>query len=176
MAKILFILAPKNFRDEEFLEPKNILENHHKIEIASAVKGECTGSLGVKATATLTLNDALNNITTYAAVIFVGGSGSNVFHDDPTAHKIAQLTAKNPQQILAGICWASVTLTKAGVLTNKNMTGWISPNGEEKKIFEQHHARYQPKDVVVDGNIITANGPHAAHQFGKEILKQLNHA
>src|SRR3989344_495724 len=121
MATILFILAPKNFRDEEFLEPKNILEKHHNIAIASTIRGECTGSLGAKATANLTLNDALNTITTYAAVIFVGGSGSNVYNNDSTAHKIAQLVAKNPQQILAAICWASVTLTKANVLTNKKM-------------------------------------------------------
>ena len=175
MANILFIIAPKNFRDEEFIEPRTILAPGNNIEIASTIKGECTGMLGAKATAKLTLKEALARISEYAAIIFVGGSGSNVYHNDTTAHSIARTVLKHPSQILAAICWASVTLAKAGVLVGKNMTGWVSPSGEERKIFVDTKAVYQAKDVVVDGRVVTASGPHAAHEFGEKIKEVLAH-
>ncbi|MEM5813391.1 MAG: DJ-1/PfpI family protein [Candidatus Aenigmatarchaeota archaeon] len=39
--------------------------------------------------------------------------------------------------------------------------------------LKKNGARYTGKDVEIDGNIITANGPQAAEKFGKEIEKAL---
>ncbi|MBI4017303.1 MAG: DJ-1/PfpI family protein [Candidatus Aenigmarchaeota archaeon] len=169
MSKILFIIAPRNFRDEELVEPKKILSENNTVIIASLMKGECTGMLGARVFATTTTKEVLSKISEFSAVIFVGGSGSNVYHNDAVAHQIAQHVASSQNHILAGICWGVVTLAKAGVLTGRKMTGWVSPSGEEKKIFAENNALFQDKDVVVDGNIVTANGPHAAHEFGMEI-------
>ena len=127
--------------------------------------------LGARVFATMTTKEALAKVADFAAVIFVGGSGSNVYHNDSVAYQIAQNVASSPNHVLAGICWGVVTLAKAGVLTGKKMTGWVSPSGEEKKIFAANKALFQDKDIVVDGNIVTANGPHAAHEFGMEIKK-----
>ncbi|MBI4147825.1 DJ-1/PfpI family protein [Candidatus Woesearchaeota archaeon] len=173
MAKILFIIAPKNFRDEELLEPIKALQTNNTISICSFIKGQCTGSLGAMIAADITPKEALARITEYHAVIFVGGTGSSIYHNDAVAHEIARKAAANPKQVLAAICWAVVTLAKAGVLAGKQMTGWVSPTGEEKKIFTAGKAKFQDKDVVVDGHIVTANGPHAAHEFGMEIKKLL---
>ncbi len=175
MANLLFIIASKNFRDEELLEPRTILAPGNKVDIASTIKGECSGMLGARVIATLSLKEAQARISDYAAVIFVGGSGSNVFHNDKTAHEIARSVFLHPKQILAAICWASVTLAKAGVLAGKKMTGWVSPSGEEKKIFADAKAIYQPKEVVVDCRIVTASGPHAAHEFGEKIKELIAH-
>ena len=175
MANILFIIAPKNFRDEELVEPRNILAPGNKVDIASTIKGECSGMLGARVVANLTLKEAQARISEYAAVIFVGGSGSNVYHNDKMAHEIARSVSLHHTQILAAICWASVTLAKAGVLAGKKMTGWVSPSGEEKEIFADAKALYQPKEVVVDGRVVTASGPHAAHEFGEKIKELLKY-
>ena len=175
MAKILFIIPPKNFRDEELLEPQEILSHNNIIDIASNITGTCTGMLGTKVNANLTLRDARAKISEYAAVIFVGGSGSNIYHNDVMAHAIARAVVTNQNQVLAAICWAVVTLAKAEVLTGRKITGWISPTGEEKKIFAEAKAIYQPKDVAADGRIITASGPHAAYEFGEKIKQLLMH-
>ncbi len=56
MAKVLLIIAPERFRDEELFVTKEELEKDgHEIVIASTVKGICPGSRGGFATATLTL-------------------------------------------------------------------------------------------------------------------------
>ena len=56
MAKVLLIIAPERFRDEELLVTKEELEkDKHEIFIARIVKGICPGSRGGFATATLTL-------------------------------------------------------------------------------------------------------------------------
>ncbi len=170
MAKILFIISPKNFRDEELLEPQKVLSATNQIVLASLFKGECTGMLGARAFATITTKEALARVGEFSAAVFVGGSGSNVYHNDSVAHEIAKNIVAN-NKILAAICWASVTLAKAGVLSGKKMTGWVSKTGEEKKIFAESKALFQDKDVVVDGNIVTAAGPSAAHEFGVEIKK-----
>ena len=170
MSKILFIIAPRNFRDEELLEPQKILSVNNTVVIASLMKGACTGMLGARVFATTTTKEVLAKISEFTAVVFVGGSGSNVYHNDIIAHEIAKNTVAN-NKILAGICWGVITLAKAGVLTGRKMTGWVSPSGEEKEIFAENKALFQDKDVVVDGNIVTANGPQAAHEFGLEIKK-----
>jgi protease I len=39
------------------------------------------------------------------------------------------------------------------------------------KILTENGARYVDENVVVDGKMITANGPSAAGKFGEEVLK-----
>jgi len=47
MAKIVFIIPPERFRDEELFVTKEVLENSvHKITIASTKLGLCSGSRG----------------------------------------------------------------------------------------------------------------------------------
>ena len=78
------------------------------------------------------------------------------------------------QKILAAICIAPAILAKAGVLEGKNATVWSSVLDKGPiKILEENGANYVEKDVVVDGNIITANGPQAASEFGRKIVEIL---
>jgi protease I len=41
------------------------------------------------------------------------------------------------------------------------------------KKIESKGAKYTGKSVEVDGNVITANGPTAAREFGRAIAKAL---
>ncbi|MBW3001950.1 DJ-1/PfpI family protein [Candidatus Woesearchaeota archaeon] len=169
MSKVLFVVAHDGFRDEECFEPKEVLKDHEVI-VASTDTSPAKGALGGTITPDMTIDDALNMINEFDAVVFIGGPGANVYFDNPTAHKIAQ----NAKNVLAAICIAPVTLAKAGVLEGKKATVWDDGQGTQANILKENGANYVAEDVVVDGNLITANGPKAATKFGEAILKKLS--
>jgi len=164
--KVLFILASRNFRDPEFLVPEKVLEESGvKIFTASSAPIS-TGAEGAKVKVDVLLDKV--NPADYDAVAFVGGPGSDEYFDDPTAHSIAKKTLESGK-LLASICAAGSTLARAGVLKGKKATAFPS-RGEDLKA---HGADYTGKDVEIDGNIITANGPRAAKAFGEAIALKL---
>ncbi|GAJ17159.1 unnamed protein product, partial [marine sediment metagenome] len=69
----------------------------------------------------------------------------------------------------SAICIAPVTLANAGILDKKKATVFRS----EVKAIKRKGAIYTGKVVEVDGNIITAEGPQAAEEFGKTIINLL---
>lgn len=78
MAKILMVTAPNNFRDEELFIPKEKFENAgHEVVIASNKVGVCKGTLGGEISSDMLLKDV--NVDDFQAVVFVGGTGSDVF-------------------------------------------------------------------------------------------------
>lgn len=165
--KVLMIIAPEGFRDEELLEPKKILENA-KIDVTIASKNTKTavGMLGTKVKVDIDIKEV--DVTDYDAVIFVGGVGSSIYFNDSIAHKIAK-KAYEKGKIIGAICIAPSTLANSGILKGKKVTSWPS----EKENLEKNGAIYTGKGVEKDENIITASGPQSAKDFGNEILKAL---
>ncbi|MEM2877954.1 MAG: DJ-1/PfpI family protein [Candidatus Hadarchaeales archaeon] len=166
--KALLIIAPRDFRDEEFFHTKDELEKSGiSVEVASAKTGEARGMLGGKVRVELSLEDIKPE--TYDAVVFVGGSGSSVYFNDKTALATARRSYE-AGRVVGAICIAPVILANAGVLTNKRATVW---NGEFVKMIEKGGAKYTGKSVEVDGKVVTANGPGAAREFGRALAKLL---
>lgn len=165
--KAVMVIAQNNFRDEELLKPKEVLEKNGVIvTVASSSLKESTGMLGAKVKPNILFTTI--NVADYDAVIFVGGSGASEYWENPTAHKIAT-DANNAKKIVGAICIAPVTLAKAGLLTNKKATTYSSTVNDIKSAG----AKYTGADVERDGNIITASGPVAAQKFGEAIVKAL---
>ncbi|TVL99388.1 MAG: DJ-1 family protein [Candidatus Brocadia sp. WS118] len=166
--KAVMVIASNNFRDEELLRPKEVLEkNGVTVTVASSSLKESTGMLGAKVKPDILVTDI--HVTNYDTIIFVGGSGANEYWDNPTAHKIAN-DANNAKKIVGAICIAPVTLAKAGLLKNKKATTYSSTVTDIKSAG----ANYTGADVERDGNIITASGPAAAQKFGEVIIKALS--
>lgn len=166
--RAVMIIASNNFRDEELLQPKEVLEkNGVTVTVASSSLKESKGMLGAKVKPDILFTDI--KVTDYDAVVFVGGSGANEYWDNPTAHKIVN-DAHNAKKIVGAICIAPVTLAKAGLLKNKRATTYSSTVNEIKAAG----ANYTGSDVEKDGNIITASGPAAAHKFGEALVKALS--
>ena len=166
--KAVMIIAQNNFRDEELLKPKEVLEKNGVIvTVASSSLKESTGMLGAKVKPDILFTNI--NVADYDAVIFVGGSGASEYWDNPTAHKIAN-EANNAKKIVGAICIAPVTLAKAGLLKDKKATTFSSTINDIKSAG----AKYTGAEVEIDGNIITASGPAAAQKFGETIVKALN--
>ena len=168
MKKVVMVIAQDAFRDEELLEPKEILErNGIEVKIASTTFNQVKGVLGTKVKPNLLITDI--EIKDFEAIVFVGGAGASQYWDDPVAHKLAQETV-NTNRIVAAICIAPVTLARSGILKGKRATVWSSEAGQ----LEINGADYTARPVEKDGNIITANGPSAAREFGAELAKALN--
>lgn len=167
MAKIVFVIAEKNFRDEELFHTKEEIEKAgHSTVIASLKKGECLGMLGGKATAEKRLDEI--NEKDFDALIFVGGIGSAIYFDNKKAQSLAK-EFFNKGKIVAAICIAPSILANAGILKGKKATCFSS----EANNLKEKGAIHTAKAVEIDGNIITASGPMAAHDFGKKIASVL---
>jgi len=163
MTDVIFIIAEKGFRDEELFEPKKVIEGKgFSCEIASKTIGEKEGSMGGKAVASKSLKDI--KAENYKAVIFVGGHGARQYFNDSEALSIAK-KAYEKGKIVGAICIAPVILANSGILKGKKATVF---SGNES-VLESKGAVLESKNVVRDGNIITACGPKAAKEFGDEI-------
>ena len=167
MKKIVFVVAPEVFRDEEYIEPKTILEAAGvEVTTASTVVGEIYGKIKIKAQSQMLAKDI--RVKDFDGIFFVGGGGASVYFEDKTIHNIAKQFYDNGK-IVSAICIAPVILANAGLLQNKKAT--VFPDGADALL--QNGAIYTGKDVEVDGKIVTGNGPQAAKHFAEELLKIL---
>jgi len=165
---VLMVIAPEDFRDEELATPKAILEKEGaKVTVASTRGGVCAGMLGARVTPDTTL--AVESASSYDAVVVVGGGGSPAHLWGNTALHTILRDAKAANKVIAGICLSGAALARAGVLAGKNATVWRT----EESIAELREGRSKLVDapVVVDGRVVTANGPDAANDFGRKIAQ-----
>ncbi len=170
--KIAMVIAFKDFRDEEYFIPKQILENNGvEIKTISSEKGTAVGVSGGEAEVDILVQDL--NPADFDAVLFVGGQGAVKYIDDGNYHRLVRETIEN-NKILGAICIAPTILAKAGVLKGKKATVWSDQMDKSAvKILKENGADYQDEPVVVDGNIITANGPLAAKEFAETLVEML---
>ncbi len=167
MPAVLMVIAPSQFRDEEYARPKEVFERHgYDVVTASVAPGPCRGRFGMMARAEEAMLDV--DTSKFDAVAFIGGAGARVFFDDHYAHRVARAMAESGD-VVAAICIAPSTLAHAGLLAGKTVTSFPSQESDLK----EHGAVYTGNPVEVDGRIVTANGPEAADAFGEAIVALL---
>ena len=163
----VLIIAKETFRDEELFDTQKALEAAHvKTVVASSVLGNCKGKLGAVAVSTMKLEEIAAD--DFDAVVFVGGGGAMEYYDNQTALKLAKDTMAKGK-VLAAICIAPRILANAGSLEGRTATCFESEAENIKKLG----ANYTGADVEQDGKVITANGPHAAAEFGRTIAEAI---
>lgn len=164
---VLMVIAPENFRDEELFHTKEELEKAGaNVTVASRGMDTCTGMLGGTATPDISLREV--NADDYDAVIFVGGRGSEVYFNNPVAVQLAR-DAYAAGKVVAAICIAPSILANAGLLRGKKATAFLS---QQNNLIAKG-ADFTDESVIVDGKIITADGPGSAREFGKTIARTL---
>ena len=169
MKRVLFIIAPLNFNDAELEMPKEILEDAGMIcDVASLTSGPAKGMNGLMTKPDFVVDKV--DIENYAGVVVVGGSGSPVLSKNEKILSILQ-KAVTLKKIIGAICLGSLTLLKAGILTGKKGTGWKCP--EMMQTFSSGGGQFVDQGVVLDGYIVTAQGPQFAEEFGKKLLELL---
>ncbi|MDR3611805.1 MAG: DJ-1/PfpI family protein [Ignavibacteriaceae bacterium] len=165
---ILYFLPALYFNEEEFFITKGFLEkNGYKSFIASDARNMCEGTNGKKFQADLRLENIRAN--NFAGVILIGGKGAKEYWNNTKLHKIINEFNTN-KKIIGAICIAPVILANAGLLYGKRATCFY----EVKQDLSQPFINYMEWPVVVDKNIITANGPKSSFEFAESILYMLN--
>ena len=170
--KIAMVIAFRDFRDAEYFIPADILAGYGaKIIPLSTKKGIAMGADGGDAEVLLTPEEF--QAKDFDALVFVGGPGMAKELVNQDFQRMAQAMVK-AGKLLAAICIAPVLLAKAGILQGKKATVWSGPMDKAPiSMLKESGADYQEKALVIDGLIITANGPGAAKDFGEALAKAL---
>lgn len=169
--KLLMVIAPKDFRDEELLVPRKAFQSQGwTVDTVSTETGEATGMLGAREEISNTLSDV--SMSDYHAIIVVGGMGSiEYLWPNETLHRHVQ-QAYQDSKTVGAICLSGAVLGLAGVLNNKKATVWETP--ESRAAIEDNGGTFTGEPVTVDGNIITANGPEAAEEFTQALIEAVS--
>lgn len=170
---IVMVIAFRGFQDLEYTKTRETLEKAgFKITVASSMLGTATGKFDQRVDVDLTIDEI--NVDDYEAIVWIGGPGANEYFENQTAHQLIK-KAVETNRVLAAICIAPEILAKAGVLAGKKATVWSSVDDQGPLgVLKENGAQYLDQELVMDGKIITANGPNAAEQFGKAIVDQSN--
>ena len=167
MAKIAMVIARKDFRDEEYLHPKEeFMQNGHEVITASSWTKECTGRFGAIVKPDINLAELLPE--DFDALVFVGGGGASEYFDSPISQGLAR-KAYREGKVVAAICIAPLILSRSGLLQGKKAT--VYPDGQEELV--RGGAVYTGNIVETDGRIITGNGPAAARDFAQAVMVQI---
>lgn len=168
--KIALIVASQGYQPVEYSVPKHIIE---AAGISVVTVSDHEGTAIAKDNSSTTVDMAIDqmNIADYDGIVIVGGPGAMDHLNTQQMHDIINAAIKS-RKVVGAICVSTRILAKAGILDGKRATGW---NGDDllEGIYKECGAKFTPKDVVVDSQIITATGPKAAQEFGEEILKLL---
>ena len=167
--KVVFLLAPQDFRDEEYFQPKVIIQSKG-IDVFTAVKGdpeEVTGTQGGKARPDISFESILSE--NYDGLILVGGAGSKIYIEDPDVQSLVQRFHQEGK-LVAAICSATGILASSGILSGLTVTGF----DDVKNIVEQAGASWSGKDIEQSGTIITARDADVSLAFGSKIAEFVN--
>ena len=168
--KVLMVIAPEQFRDEEFTVPAAALEKAGiGYDIASQRRGPCTGMLGKKVNAILSFEEV--EPKAYDGILIVGGGGAQscLWDDEILGEMVKYFHAS--AKVIGAICLAPVVLARAGILKGKKATYFNSPISFRE--MKAGGAVLVDKAVVADSRIVTANGPAAAAEFAETFIRTL---
>jgi len=168
--KVLMVIPPTQFRDEEFLDPKKILEDEGaKVVVGSTTVRVCRGMKGTAVQADIAIADA--KADDYAALVICGGSSvPEFFWNDKKLQELAAAMSAGGK-IVAAICLSTVVLAKAKLLAGREATVYFLPQAIEE--LKAGGATYVKETLLIHNNIILAEGPPDSQRFGQAIRSAL---
>lgn len=149
------LLAAPEVQDEEFIYPYYRIQEEFDIGlfVCSVTEETVYGKYGIPMKPNISLDKILGIIEKIDAVIIPGGWGPEKMRMDLRVLTLVKSLHKD-NKILSAVCHGPQVLISAEVLKGKNVTGYKGIRDD----LENCGASYQDKNLVVDGNIITA--PH----------------
>ena len=166
---LLFVLAPKDFRDSEYIVPRAFCEQADIDVTTTSSERVSIGRFGYRVQHHKTLEHY--RAERFDGIVFVGGNGSLDFMENADAKQLAQAFAEQ-HKIVAALCAAPRLLVTWGILKDKKCTGW-NADGALSALCERYGAHFVDAHVVRDGTFITGSGPVAAEEFALEIVRAL---
>lgn len=163
--KVALIVASQGFQTKEYSHTKNALAKEHiAVETFSdkvyAVSHD--EHLRVEAKELEHLNSG-----EFDGMFLIGGPGALKQLDTPSVYKLIKKFVESGKP-WGAICISPRILANAQVLKGRKATGWDG-DGQLAQVFKKHGVIYVTAHVVVDGELVTADGPEAATEFGQKI-------
>ncbi|MBI4398225.1 MAG: DJ-1/PfpI family protein [Candidatus Omnitrophica bacterium] len=167
MSKKVLILLAEGFEEIEAVTIIDVLRRAEFNVTVAAVSGvNVTGAHGLKVEADIEL--AAYQESPDAIVLPGGMPGSQHLGDSPLVAGWIQ-KMHNQKKLVGAICAApALALARHGILNGKQATCYPG--------FERHFqpgVKHSAARVVVDGNVITSQGPGSALEFSLALVKQL---
>ncbi len=156
--RVVIVVPDKYFNDTEYFGVLNALQLMGiQPVIASSVIGDTKGLERNTITITALIKDI--KVDDYDAFVFIGGpsTGSRDYFNDASVLEIVRLADKE-KKILAAIGAAPVTFANAGIIKGKKIACVVS---QRRKVIAAG-AEWKNTTLVIEGNIITANGTDSA--------------
>ncbi|MEZ7744257.1 DJ-1 family glyoxalase III [Gemella sanguinis] len=169
MTKKVALFIENGSEELEFIAPLDIMRRANlEVDLISANNEDfITSSHNVKIIADKKINE-VNNILDYDAIVIPGGMpGSTLLRDNKKIIEFYQ-TMYNSGKLVAAICAAPIVLSAAGITDDKEVTSY--PGFDKEINYKNYNS---DKAVVIDKNVITAQGPAVAILFGYEIVNYL---
>ena len=169
MTKKVALFIENGSEELEFIAPLDIMRRANlEVDLISANNDDfITSSHNVKILADKKI-DEVNNILDYDAIVIPGGMpGSTLLRDNKKIIEFYQ-TMYNSGKLVAAICAAPIVLSAAGITDDKEVTSY--PGFDKEINYKNYNSE---KAVVIDKNVITAQGPAVAILLGYEILNYL---
>lgn len=176
MARILMVAA-EQFRDEELLEPLELLrEAGHEVEMAGPVTGPVKGLLGAVVEVESRLEDVA--VSRYDMLVMPGGDGTPQLRDNRRLLGIVEGFAAAGKWIGA-LCWAPTILARLDLIRGKEVAVCHIPDAGEyagkqsQEVVEEAGGILADTGVVRSGKFITGSGPRKAGEFGHCLVQAL---
>lgn len=171
MAKRAIVLTADKFEDMEVYYPVfRLKEEGWQVDVAAPKKEEVHGEFGY-ATFMPDMTIAEVNPDDYDLLLIPGGSPEGApatVRQIKKAQKIAQsFFAKNKP--VASICHGPWTLVSADLVKGRHLTSYWHDGVPEE--IKKAGGIWEDKEVVVDGNLVTARWPADLPAFMRETLK-----
>jgi protease I len=164
--KVLMVIAPNDFRDEEFFDTKEVLEAANiDVTVVNSTGQPSKSMFGKIVTPDSNFYDVDSN--DFDAIVFVGGSGAAVYHSHNRTLELAK-EFNGQGKLIAAICIAPTILVNAGIAYKKKLTAFASEKDRINTV-----GTFTGRPIEMDGNILTASGPQVSKLFAKYIVERL---
>lgn len=171
MSTIVFIIAQEGYQAREYGDAKHVLEGFgHTVLTVSMRDGEAVSNLGEHVAVDVSIKNL--KLEQIDALYVIGGPGALRSLDNEIVHEFLLSFKNETTHPYGAICVAPRILAKAGVLRGVRATGW-NADGKLQDIIHNAGGTYASGSVIVDGRVITADGPQSAALFGEAIGKML---
>ena len=166
--RIVMVLPPMEYKDSEYRTLRKIFENSGAVvDVASTTTDEVESANKKKVVyPDLLIIDV--DVYDYDAIILVGGPGITAYFDyEPLFALLDEMNQEG--RVIGALGLAPEVLARAGILKGRRATVTKS----SIRLIRELGARYWPRQVVRDGNIVTGIGPWATKSFAYSVIKAL---